>query len=363
MHALVTRGRPGLEMIELPEPETPAGHVKVRVLRAGICGTDLHIDAWDAWAGSAVTPGVTVGHEFCGEIVEVGDGVTDFSVGQIMSGEGHVVCGHCRNCRAGRRHLCIRTSNLGVQRDGCFAEFVVLPATNVWVHPGVTAETVTSEQLDVFGVYDPFGNAVHTALKFPVVGEDVLVTGAGPIGLMAAMVVRHAGARHIVVTDIAEPRLELARSLGFRALNPQEAADGVSPNGLSPIQAVQRELGMQEGFDVALEMSGSPTALVGIIENLNFGGRIAMLGLPARPIEVDFGKVVSHMLTIQGIYGREMFETWYAMASMAQTGLDVAPVITDRFAFADWQGAFDRARSGAAGKVILDFTSTDSQGA
>ncbi len=355
MHALVTRGRPGLELIELPEPETPAGHVKVRVLRAGICGTDLHIDAWDAWAESAVTPGLTVGHEFCGEIVEVGDGVTDYSVGQIMSGEGHVVCGHCRNCRAGRRHLCIRTSNLGVQRDGCFAEYVVVPATNVWVHPGVTARTVTSEQLDVFGIYDPFGNAVHTALKFPVIGEDVLVTGAGPIGLMAAMVARHAGARHIVITDIAEPRLELARSLGFRALNPQDAA----VDGASPIAMVQRELGMQEGFDVALEMSGSPTALVGIIENLNFGGRIAMLGLPSRPIEVDFGKVVSHMLTIQGIYGREMFETWYAMSSMAQTGLDVAPVITDRFAFADWRSAFDRARSGAAGKVILDFTRTD----
>ena len=281
--------------------------------------------------------------------------MTDYTVGQIMSGEGHVVCGHCRNCRAGRRHLCIRTSNLGVQRAGCFAEYVVVPATNVWVHPGVTAETVTSEQLDVFGIYDPFGNAVHTALKFPVIGEDVLVTGAGPIGLMAAMVARHAGARHIVITDIAEPRLELARSLGFRALNPQDA----SVDGASPIAMVQRELGMQEGFDVALEMSGSPTALVGIIENLNFGGRIAMLGLPSRPIEVDFGKVVSHMLTIQGIYGREMFETWYAMASMAQTGLDVAPVITDRFAFADWQAAFDRARSGAAGKVVLDFTRTD----
>lgn len=351
MRALVTRGRPGLELTELPEPETPPGHVKVRVLRAGICGTDLHIDSWDAWAQSAVTPGLTVGHEFCGEIVEVGEGVTDFAVGQLMSGEGHVVCGHCRNCRAGRRHLCIRTSNLGVQRDGCFAELVVLPASNVWVHPGVTAATATADQLDVFGVYDPFGNAVHTALKFPVIGEDVLVTGAGPIGLMAAMVARHAGARHIVITDIAEPRLELARSLGFRALNPREAS----------IAEVQRELGMQEGFDVALEMSGSPTALVGIIENLNFGGRIAMLGLPSQPIEVDFAKVVSHMLTIQGIYGREMFETWYAMAAMSQTGLDVSPVITDRFAFADWEAAFERARSGGAGKVILDFT--DPQGA
>lgn len=316
------------------------------MLRAGICGTDLHIDGWDAWAQSAVTPGLTVGHEFCGEIVEVGDGVTDYAVGQLMSGEGHVVCGHCRNCRAGRRHLCIRTSNLGVQRDGCFAEYVVLPATNVWVHPGVTAASATAQQLDVFGIYDPFGNAVHTALKFPVVGEDVLVTGAGPIGLMAAMVARHAGARHIVVTDISEPRLELARSLGFRALDPRE----------QEIREVQRELGMTEGFDVALEMSGSPAALVGIIENLNFGGRMAMLGLPSTPIELDFAKVVSHMLTIQGIYGREMYETWYAMAAMAQTGLDVSPVITDRFAFADWQAAFERARSGAAGKVILDFT-------
>ncbi|WP_342384336.1 L-threonine 3-dehydrogenase [Agrococcus sp. KRD186] len=353
MHALVTRGKPGLELIEIPEPATPPGHVKVRVLRAGICGTDLHIDAWDAWAQSAVQPDLTVGHEFCGEIVEVGEGVTDYVVGQLMSGEGHVVCGHCRNCRAGRRHLCIRTSNLGVQRDGCFAEYVVLPATNVWVHPGVTAASATAQQLDVFGIYDPFGNAVHTALKFPVVGEDVLVTGAGPIGLMAAMVARHVGARHIVVTDLSEARLELARSLGFRALNPRE----------QEIRDVQRELGMTEGFDVALELSGAPAALKGIIENLNFGGRMAMLGLPSAPIELDFSKVVSHMLTIQGIYGREMFETWYAMSAMAQSGLDISPIITDRFAFADWEGAFERARSGAAGKVILDFTSTDTQGA
>ncbi len=346
MRALVTRGEPGLRLVDIPEPTTPPGHVKVRVLRAGICGTDLHIDAWDAWAQSAVTPGLTAGHEFCGEIVEVGEGVTDYEVGQLMSGEGHVVCGHCRNCRAGRRHLCIRTSNLGVQRDGAFAEFVVLPAANVWMHPGVTAASATPEQLDVFGIYDPFGNAVHTALKFPVIGEDVLVTGAGPIGLMAAMVARHAGARHIVVTDIAPARLQLAESLGFRAVD----------TSATDLRDVQRELGMTEGFDVALELSGAPSALVGIIENLNFGGRIAMLGLPSRPIEIDFGKVVSHMLTIQGIYGREMFETWYAMAAMAQTGLDVSPVITDRFAFSEWEAAFERARSGAAGKVVLDFT-------
>jgi threonine 3-dehydrogenase len=221
----------------------------------------------------------------------------------------------------------------------------------VWVHPGITAATATPDELDVFGIYDPFGNAVHTALKFPVIGEDVLVTGAGPIGLMAAMVARHAGARHIVITDIAEPRLELARSLGFRALNPRDA----SVDGVAPIAAVQHELGMLEGFDVALEMSGSPSALVGIIENLNFGGRIAMLGLPSRPIEVDFGKVVSHMLTIQGIYGREMFETWYKMSGLLESGLDLTPIVTHELPVARFQEGFDLMRSGASGKVVLDW--------
>lgn len=345
MRALVTRGEPGLVLADVPEPETPPGHVKIRVLRAGICGTDLHIDAWDAWAQQAVRPGLTVGHEFCGEVIEVGEGVDDedVRVGQIVSGEGHVVCGHCRNCRAGRRHLCIRTSNLGVQRDGCFAERVVIPATNVWVHQGAS---VDDPRLDVFGIYDPFGNAVHTALKFPLVGEDVLVTGAGPIGLMAALVARHVGARNVVVTDISAPRIRLAESMGLHALDPGE----------TPLGDVQRELGMTEGFDVALEMSGAPRALQGIIDNLNFGGRIAMLGLPSQPIDIDWAKVVSHMLTIQGIYGREMYETWYAMSALAQTGLDVSPVITDRVAFDDWADAFERARSGASGKVVMDFT-------
>ncbi|WP_144720486.1 L-threonine 3-dehydrogenase [Agrococcus jejuensis] len=346
MRALVTAGEPGLRLTDVPEPTVPPGHVALLVLRAGICGTDLHIDAWDAWAQAAVRPGLVVGHELVGEIVEVADGVVDLAVGQIASVEGHVVCGTCRNCRAGRRHLCIRTSNLGVQRDGAFAERVVVPATNVWVHPGRTIGTVSDAELDVFGIFDPFGNAVHTALKFPVVGEDVLVTGAGPIGLMAAAVARHVGARHILVTDVAPARLELARSMGFEAIDVRTER----------IEDAQVRFGMREGFDVALEMSGAPSALPAIIDNLNFGGRIAMLGLPSQSIDIDWAKVVSHMLTIQGIYGREMYETWYAMSSLAETGLDVSPVITHRFAFADWAEAFEVARSGAAGKVVLDMT-------
>ncbi len=346
MRALVTTGEPGLRLTDVPEPATPPGHVAVRVLRAGICGTDLHIDAWDAWAQGAVRPGLVVGHEVVGEIVEVGEGVAELHAGQIVSAEGHVVCGQCRNCRAGRRHLCIRQSNLGVQRDGVFAERVVVPATNVWVHEGRTLDGVAGEELDVLGISDPLGNAVHTALKFPVIGEDVLVTGAGPIGLMAAAVVRHVGARHVLLTDVAPARLELARAMGFEAIDVREQR----------IEDAQRRFGMREGFDVALEMSGAPSALPAIIDNLNFGGRIAMLGLPSQSIEIDWGKVVSHMLTIQGIYGREMYETWYAMSGLVSTGLDVSPVITHRFAFADWREAFEVARSGGAGKVVLDMT-------
>ena len=345
MKALTTAGEPGLVMREVPEPVTAPGHVTVRVLRAGICGTDLHIHRWDAWAADAVTPGIVAGHEFCGEIVEIGDGVEGLRIGDLMSAEGHIVCGQCRNCRAGRRHLCIRTSNLGVGRDGGFAEFVTMPARNVWVHQGHTLANTTSAELDVFGIYDPLGNAVHTALKFPVIGEDVVITGAGPIGLMAAAVVRMVGARHVLLTDIAPHRIELARSMGFTAIDPRERS----------IRDVQAEFGMREGFDVALEMSGAPGALPELVQNMNGGGRIAMLGLPSTDITIDWGRVVSRMLTIQGIYGREMFETWYAMTQLVASGLDVTPVITHRFAFDDWEAAFEMAASGEASKVILDF--------
>jgi threonine 3-dehydrogenase len=331
---------PGFELVERPEPTAALGEVKIRVLRTGICGTDLHIQAWDEWAAGAVDAPLIPGHEFSGEVVEVGAGVRDVAVGDLVSGEGHVVCGTCRNCRAGRRHLCIRTSSIGVNRDGAFAEFVVLPESNVWVHH-------TRVDPDLGAIFDPFGNAVHTALSFPLVGEDVLITGAGPIGLMAAQVCRHVGARYVVITDVSPYRLELARTMGV------DLALDVSNESVA---SAQRRLGMVEGFDVALEMSGHPAALPDVIANLNHGGRIAMLGLPSRPIEIDWGKVVTHMITIKGIYGREMFETWYAMSAMLRSGLDISAVITHRFAAADWEKAFATASSGQCGKVVLDWT-------
>jgi threonine 3-dehydrogenase len=331
---------PGFELVERPEPTAALGEVKIRVLRTGICGTDLHIQAWDDWAAGAVDAPLIPGHEFSGEVVEVGAGVRDVAVGDLVSGEGHVVCGTCRNCRAGRRHLCIRTSSIGVNRDGAFAEFVVLPESNVWVHH-------TRVDPDLGAIFDPFGNAVHTALSFPLVGEDVLITGAGPIGLMAAQVCRHVGARYVVITDVSPYRLELARTMGV------DLALDVSNESVA---SAQRRLGMVEGFDVALEMSGHPAALPDVIANLNHGGRIAMLGLPSRPIEIDWGKVVTHMITIKGIYGREMFETWYAMSAMLRSGLDISAVITHRFAAADWEKAFATASSGQCGKVVLDWT-------
>lgn len=331
---------PGLELVERPDPQPGEGEVLIRVLRTGICGTDLHIEAWDPWAAGAVSAPIVPGHEFCGEVVGLGEGVRDVRVGDLVSGEGHVVCGTCRNCRAGRRHLCIRTSSLGVDRDGAFAELVVLPEGNVWVHRSPL-------DLDVAAILDPFGNAVHTALSFPVVGEDVLITGAGPIGVMAAAVCRFVGARHVVVTDVSQPRLELAKQLG---------ADLVLDVSRERIADAQESLGMLEGFDVALEMSGAPDALPEILANLNSGGRIAVLGLPSRPVTLDWAKVVTHMVTIKGIYGREMFETWYAMSALLQRGLDISPVITDRLPAAQWKQAFDIARGGAHGKVVLDWT-------
>jgi threonine 3-dehydrogenase len=330
----------GLELVERPEPSAGPDEVMIRVLRTGICGTDLHIESWDAWAAGAVDAPLIPGHEFCGEVVEVGSAVRDVRVGDLVSGEGHVVCGTCRNCRAGRRHLCIRTSGVGVNRDGAFAEFVVLPESNVWVH---------HEQVDpdLAAIFDPFGNAVHTALSFPLVGEDVLITGAGPIGLMAAAVCRHVGAWFVVITDVSSYRLELARAMGV------DLALDVSRENIA---SAQQRLGMVEGFDVALEMSGHPSALPDVIANLNHGGRIAMLGLPAQPIEIDWGKVVTHMITIKGIYGREMFETWYAMSAMLRSGLDIGGVITHRFPAGEWAEAFATARGGRCGKVVLDWT-------
>ncbi|MEO6886833.1 MAG: L-threonine 3-dehydrogenase [Jatrophihabitantaceae bacterium] len=331
---------PGFELVERPEPEAGPDEVKIRVLRAGICGTDLHIEAWDAWAAGAINAPLIPGHEFCGEVVAIGTGVRDVRVGDQVSGEGHVVCGTCRNCRAGRRHLCIRTSSVGVNRDGAFAEFVVLPESNVWVH----RDRIDP---DLAAIFDPFGNAVHTALSFPLIGEDVLITGAGPIGLMAAAVCRHVGARFVVITDVSPYRLELARAMGV------DLALDVSTESIGDAQS---RLGMVEGFDVALEMSGHPTALPQVLANLNHGGRIAMLGLPAAPIQIEWARVVTHMITIKGIYGREMYESWYAMSAMLRSGLDISQVITHRFAADDWADAFATARSGQCGKIVMDWS-------
>jgi threonine 3-dehydrogenase len=343
MKALYKPARaPGFEFVERPEPSAGPTEVKIRVLRTGICGTDLHIEAWDDWAAGAVNAPLIPGHEFCGTVVAVGGSVRDVAVGDFVSGEGHIACGTCRNCRAGRRHLCIRTSSVGVNRDGAFAEYVVLPESNVWVHRDPV-------DVDLAAVFDPFGNAVHTALSFPLVGEDVLITGAGPIGLMAAAVCRHVGARFVVVTDVSEPRLALARKMGADlAVNVAGVDDAIAH--------AQQVLGMVEGFDVALEMSGHPSALPGIVANLNHGGRVAMLGLPSEAISVDWAKVVSHMITIKGIYGREMFETWYAMSAMLRSGLDISAVITDRVPAREWAAGFAIARAGAHGKVVLDWT-------
>ncbi|KUL38696.1 L-threonine 3-dehydrogenase [Streptomyces sp. NRRL F-4489] len=341
MKALVKqKAEPGLWLTDVPEPAIGPGDVLIKVLRTGICGTDLHIRAWDGWAQQAVSAPLTVGHEFVGEVVETGRDVDGIAVGDLVSGEGHLVCGTCRNCLAGRRHLCRATVGLGVGRDGAFAEYVALPAGNVWVHR-------VPVDLDIAAVFDPFGNAVHTALSFPLVGEDVLITGAGPIGIMAAAVARHAGARNVVITDVSERRLELARKVGVSlALNVARTS----------IEGGQRELGLREGFDIGLEMSGRPEALRDMIGNMTHGGRIAILGLPAEEFPVDWSRIVTSMITLKGIYGREMFETWYAMSVLLEGGLDLAPVITGRYPYQDFDAAFADAASGQGGKVILDWT-------
>ncbi len=342
MLALVkTAPGPGLELIEVPRPEIGINDVLIRVRKTGICGTDLHIESWDPWAARTIHPPLVVGHEFVGEIVEVGSNVSDFHPGEIVSGEGHVVCGRCRHCLAGRRHLCANAIGLGVGRDGAFAEYVALPMSNVWHHwPGIDPE--------VAAIFDPLGNAVHTALAFPVLGEDVLVSGAGPIGLMATAVVRHAGARYIVVSEPNAYRRELARRLG---------ADLAVDPGERDLHDVQGELGMVEGFDVALEMSGNAAALRAAISNMAHGGGIAILGIPTADVTLDVNEIVFKMLTLRGIYGREMYETWYKMSVMLQSGLDVTPAITHRFSFREHDAAFAAARSGNSGKVIMDWSS------
>jgi threonine 3-dehydrogenase len=340
MKALVkSRAERGLWLTDVPEPKPGINDVLIRVHRTGICGTDLHIYKWDEWAARTIPAPMVVGHEFVGEIVQVGSNVKDFFPGDIVSGEGHVVCGRCRNCLAGRRHLCADTQGVGVNRAGAFAEYIVLPMTNVWVHsPGIDE--------DVAAIFDPFGNAVHTALSFPVLGEDVLVTGAGPIGIMAAAVALHAAARHVVITDLNPDRLELARKMGVTlAVDPRDTS----------LAEVQRQLGMSEGFDVGMEMSGSGQAFRDMLANMAHGAKIAMLGIPSREIAIDWNTVIFSMLTIKGIYGREMYETWYKMTVMLDSGLDIKPVITHRYPYTDFERAFGVMDTGNSGRVLLNW--------
>jgi threonine 3-dehydrogenase len=340
MKALVkSKAKPGLWLEDAPKPAIGINDVLIRVDRTGICGTDVHIYKWDAWAQKTIPVPMVVGHEFVGEIVEVGSNVTDFHAGDVVSGEGHVVCGRCRNCLAGRRHLCADTKGIGVNRPGAFAEYLALPMTNVWHHSN-------GIDRDVASIFDPFGNAVHTALSFPVLGEDVLITGAGPIGIMAAAIVKHAGARFVVVTDVNDYRLALAKKMGATvALNVKNGS----------LADAQEQLGMKEGFDVGLEMSGNPAAFRDMIDHMCHGGKIAMLGIPSGEMPIDWNKVVFNMLTIKGIYGREMYETWYQMTVMLQSGLDIKPVITHRFHYSEYEKAFDVMMSGQSGKVILNW--------
>jgi threonine 3-dehydrogenase len=341
MKALVkNKAEPGLWLTDVPKPEIGINDVLIKVDRTGICGTDVHIYKWDDWARRTIPVPMVVGHEFVGEIVAAGTNVTDFHPGDLVSGEGHVVCGRCRNCLAGRRHLCAHTKGVGVNRPGAFAEYIALPVTNVWAHaPGIDR--------DVAAIFDPFGNAVHTALSFPVLGEDVLITGAGPIGIMAAAVVRHAGARHVVVTDVNPYRLGLAKKMGATlALDVRKET----------LAGAQKNLGMKEGFDVGLEMSGNPAAFRDMLVNMSHGGKIAMLGIPEKEMAIDWNTVVFNMLTIKGIYGREMYETWYQMTVMLQSGLRIDPVITHRFPYTEFQQGFEQMLTGQSGKVILKWS-------
>ncbi len=340
MKALVKKHpRPGLWMEEVPVPDYGINDVLIRVHKTAICGTDVHIYNWDAWAERTIPVPMTIGHEFVGTVAAMGSNVHDLEIGEVVSGEGHIVCGRCRNCLAGRRHLCKDTKGVGVDRPGAFAEYVCIPVTNVW-------HADPSIPMDILSIFDPFGNATHTALAFRVLGEDVLITGAGPIGIMATAIAKHAGARYVVTTDLNPYRLELAREMGATvALDIREGT----------IAKVQQELGMKEGFDVGLEMSGSGEAFRDMLANMCHGARIAMLGIPPEDLAIDWNTVIFNMLTIKGIYGREMYETWYLMESMLASGLEISPVITHRFDVDAFEEAFEAMRSGQSGKVILNW--------
>ena len=340
MKALVkAKAEPGIWMQDVPVPEIGPNDVLIKVRKASICGTDIHIWNWDAWSQKTIKVPMVIGHEFMGEIAKLGTEVTGFQVGDRVSGEGHITCGHCRNCRAGKRHLCRNTVGLGVNRQGCFAEYVSLPAFNVFRVPKEIPDEIAS-------FFDPLGNAVHTALSFDLVGEDVLITGAGPIGVMAAAISKHVGARHVVVTDLNPYRLELARKMGAtRAVDVRTQTLG----------DVMQSLGMTEGFDVGMEMSGNDRAFRDLLAVMNHGGRVAILGIPPNEVSIDWNQVIFKGLVLKGVYGREMFETWYKMVAMLQSGLDVTPVVTHRFPAARFAEAFEAMRSGQSGKVILDW--------
>lgn len=331
--------KPGIWMTDAEKPECGYNDLLIKIKKTAICGTDVHIYKWDDWSQKTIPVPMVVGHEYVGEVAAMGDGVRGFEIGDRVSGEGHITCGHCRNCRAGRRHLCRNTYGVGVNRPGAFAEYLALPAENAFKLP----DDVTDEMAAIF---DPFGNAVHTALAFDLVGEDVLITGAGPIGIMAAAVARHVGARHVVITDVNEYRLDLARKMGVT-----RAVD-VSKEKLSD---VMNELGMKEGFDVGLEMSGVPSAFSQMLETMNHGGKIAMLGIPPENVAIDWNEVIFKGLVIKGIYGREMFETWYKMASLLQSGLDISPILTHEMPIDDFEKGFETMVSGQSGKVILNW--------
>ncbi len=330
---------PGIWMQDNPMPEVGHNDLLIKIRKTAICGTDMHIYNWDEWSQNTIPVPMIVGHEYVGEVVDMGSEVQGFHKGDRVSGEGHITCGHCRNCRAGRRHLCRNTQGVGVNRQGAFAEYLVIPAFNAFKIPDNISD-------DLASIFDPFGNAVHTALAFDLVGEDVLITGAGPIGIMAAAVARHVGARHVVITDVNPYRLALAEQMGAtRAVNVVQ----------EDLQQVMNELGMTEGFDVGLEMSGVPSALNSMLENMNNGGKIAMLGIPPSAVPIDWNQVIFKGLTIKGIYGREMFETWYKMASLIQSGLNLDPIITHQFDIDDFQQGFETMGSGQSGKVILNW--------
>lgn len=340
MKALVKKyNKPGIWLDEVPIPEMGINDVFIKIKKTSICGTDIHIYKWNDWAQRTIHTPMTIGHEFVGVVEAVGSNVHDFKLGDLVSGEGHVVCGLCRNCLAGRRHLCRKTSGIGVNRPGAFAEYIVIPQTNVWYcDPSILQE--------IFSCFDPLGNAVHTALSFDLLGEDVLITGAGPIGIMAAAVAKHAGARYVVITDVNPYRLELAKKMGATvALNINHES----------IEDCMKKLGMKEGFDVGLEMSGNSDAFRGMLDVMCHGGKIALLGIQNNSTAIDWEKVVFNSLTIKGIYGREMYETWYKMTVMLQSGLDISPIITHKFKYTDFQEAFDIMASGNSGKVVLDW--------